>query len=598
MSRQTPIKIQTHTTQRPNHYIVLLHDNVSKDDHFKWVANEVQPSNSLEGVIHDFDSDFLHGYIGEFHPTALGILVYSPDIKSIAEDGLTGNAEFAAEQRDASWGIRRISVDKLDRGNMTTADATYHHFFNLPPVDVYVVDTGMYLLLSYHLSSSLIIRLTLLKGFGSLILTFAQNEFRGRAEVGINLDSESSLTYGHGTHVAGIIGGGRYGVAKHVRLISPLRQIRDVKMTGVNRIKGLEWVWDQVKASGRPSIVNISWGWSASDDEKDPAKSAIDIAVNSLYKAGVHVVIAAGNAGQDVSGTTPARVPVAITVGASDINDGRWIGDNEESNYGSGIDIWAPGEWIWSAFIDSDKQTKRYSGTSMAAPHVSGLIAYLIQLYGNRTPADMKTLLRTLSLKGVLNQTSIKDDSPNYLARNDVNNAEVSVLTNLQPLAEPVVKNKQTVTIDIVKSTTIVVYGKAISSNSQSVTLKLTDKDGNLLAANDGQKTPVLEGQGGPLEITIGDGVSVLTWGPFAGATTLKLEFGHDGDSDDEFDDTRGVEAVRTFETDEFAQFNGCKTSVSEISYDNGYKANTFVTDAIVYVERKPYVYGVMQRFD
>ncbi|KZT38600.1 subtilisin-like protein [Sistotremastrum suecicum HHB10207 ss-3] len=583
MSRQTPLTIHTHATQRPNHYIVVLHDDVAKDNHYRWVADKVQPFNSLAGIKYDFDSDFLHGYIGEFHPDALNALVYSPEVKSITEDGLTEDAEFAApgpaEQRDASWGTRRISVDKLDRGKMTTADASYHHFYNLPPVDVYVVDTG--------------IRIT-------------HEEFCGRAEWGTSLDDDASITRGHGTHVAGIIGGGRYGVAKHVRLIS-------VKATDDHavRIQGLEWVWKQVKASGRTSIVNMSWGWPVSPEETDPANSPVDIAVNSvralmlnrpnfitdsfakLHKAGIHVVIAAGNAGWDVKNTTPARVPVAITVGASNINDGRWVGKELESNYGAGVDIWAPGEWIWSAFHTSDSAYKQFSGTSMnleAAPNVSGLIAYLIQLYGNRTPDDMKTLLRTLSLKGVLNQTSIKDDSPNYLARNDVNNAEVSVLTNLQPLAEPVVKNKQTVTIDIVKSTTIVIYGKAISSNSQSVTLKLTDKDGNLLAANDGQKTPVLEGQGGPLEITIGDGVCVLTWGPFAGATTLKLEFGHDGDS--EFDDTRGVEAVRTFE------FNGCKTSVSEISYDNGYKANTFVTDAIVYVERKPYVYGVMQRFD
>lgn len=241
-----------------------------------------------------------------------------------------------------------------------------------------------------------------------------QEDFGGRARWGKTFSGDTDEDEkGHGTHCAGIAGGTRFGVAKDVALIAvKVRHGTDSDGTADECLQGLEWVHQQAQSTGNPSVVNLSFGHPA-----DPEDTPIDLAVTALINAGIHVVIAAGNKDWNVRQTTPGRVPAAITVASSTIDDAR----AQSSNYGIDIDLFAPGEKITSTWIGSTTATKVKSGTSMAAPHVTGLVAYLIMRYGNKTPAGMKTFVDKLSLKGALKTDTLKN-SPNKLARNDVNN--------------------------------------------------------------------------------------------------------------------------------------------------------------------------------
>ncbi|PPR01533.1 hypothetical protein CVT24_001845 [Panaeolus cyanescens] len=144
------------------------------------------------------------------------------------------------------------------------------------------------------------------------------------------------------------------------------------------------------------------------------ATTALDNAVASLTAGGVHVVVAAGNSNTNAANTSPARAPSAITVGASDINDSR----SSFSNYGSVVDVFAPGTSITSTWIGSTSATNNISGTSMATPHVAGLVAYLISKDGNVSPSAMETKIKNLSTKNAL--SNIPSGTVNYLAFNGI----------------------------------------------------------------------------------------------------------------------------------------------------------------------------------
>ncbi|KAJ3509014.1 hypothetical protein NLJ89_g5446 [Agrocybe chaxingu] len=152
----------------------------------------------------------------------------------------------------------------------------------------------------------------------------------------------------------------------------------------------MNYVLTQARASRRPSIASMSLGASAS--------TPLDDAVARLTSGGVHVIVAAGNDNTDASNTSPARAPSAITVGASTIFDTR----NLLSNFGAVVDVFAPGTDIISTWIGSNTAVNSISGTSMATPHVSGLVAYLISVNGNISPAAMKAYIKSISVKGVL----------------------------------------------------------------------------------------------------------------------------------------------------------------------------------------------------
>jgi cerevisin len=238
------------------------------------------------------------------------------------------------------------------------------------------------------------------------------SQFGGRARWGATFGGYANADgNGHGTHCAGTVGSSQYGVSKAVSLIA-VKVLSDAgsgstsdmyacKLTSISMLRlidfqssfsvsGLNWVLTQARSSGRPSIVSMSLGGGAA--------TALDNAVASLTSAGVHVAVAAGNSATDAGSTSPARAPSAVTVGATTISDTI----ASYSNYGSVVDIFAPGTGVTSTWIGSTTATNNISGTSMATPHVAGLIAYLISLNGNVSPATMSTNLKSLSTKNAI----------------------------------------------------------------------------------------------------------------------------------------------------------------------------------------------------
>ncbi|KXN80636.1 Cuticle-degrading protease [Leucoagaricus sp. SymC.cos] len=217
------------------------------------------------------------------------------------------------------------------------------------------------------------------------------SQFGGRARWGETFGPYADADgNGHGTHCSGTAAGSQFGVAKSANLIA-VKVLSDAGSGAVSDIvSGLSFVQSSARSSGRPSVASMSLGGGAS--------TALDSAVASLTGSGVHLSVAAGNDGADAGNTSPARAPSANTVGATTIADAR----ASFSNFGSVVDVFAPGQNVISAWIGSTTATNNISGTSMATPHVAGLIAYLISVRGNMSPASMSTLLKSLSLKGVI----------------------------------------------------------------------------------------------------------------------------------------------------------------------------------------------------
>ena len=193
-----------------------------------------------------------------------------------------------------------------------------------------------------------------------------------------------------GTHVAGIAASTLHGVAKSANIIAVKVMGDDGTGSGSNIIAGINFVVQAANGSGRPSVINLSI--------TTPGSQAIDDAVENAVSFGVHVVAAAGNDNTDASLSSPARSPAVIAVGATDINDKR----ASFSNFGPDVDIFAPGVGVVSLGNAGDDAVKTLDGTSMACPHVTGLVAYFLALEGNMSPLSMKQKLRSLTTSGVI----------------------------------------------------------------------------------------------------------------------------------------------------------------------------------------------------
>jgi serine protease len=198
--------------------------------------------------------------------------------------------------------------------------------------------------------------------------------------------------------VAGTIGGSTYGVAKEVNL-HPVRVLGcDGKGSVIGVIAGLNWI---IENGQTPGVVNMSLGGPTSD--------SLDIAVNNVIDAGFSVVVAAGNENSDACQVSPARAADAITVGATNSSDTRaWF-----SNYGTCLDLFAPGVSIKSAYNSSGTATAYLSGTSMAAPHVAGAAALYLQKDSSATPQNVTQFITNSATNGVINNA--ETGSPNQL---------------------------------------------------------------------------------------------------------------------------------------------------------------------------------------
>jgi subtilisin family serine protease len=210
--------------------------------------------------------------------------------------------------------------------------------------------------------------------------------------------------------VSGIIGGTTYGVAKKTTLVA-VKVFEGTTGTASTVIAGFEWATNDIVSKGRQNtaVINMSLGGKAS--------VTWDAAVTAAWEKGVLAVVAAGNENGLASTNSPARSPEVICVANIQIDDSRYTG-TFGSNYGDVVDIWAAGTNITSAYATSDDATARLTGTSMASPHVAGLVSYLRGLEGASTAADVKARVLELATPGLVTDTM---NSTNLLAFNGSN---------------------------------------------------------------------------------------------------------------------------------------------------------------------------------
>jgi subtilisin family serine protease len=298
----------------------------------------------------------LRGFGAEMSAPVVEALRSDPRIDYIEQDQIAHAA--GTQTNPPSWGLDRVDQRALPR------DYAYNYNQTGTGVDAYILDTG---------------------------IRFTHVDFGGRAITGVDEITPGGTAAdgnGHGTHVAGTVGGTSYGIAKSVRLISVRVLDNNGSGTYTQVIAGVDWVTGHHTTT--PAVANMSLTGGAS--------SSLDTAVRNSIADGVVYSLAAGNNGANASNYSPARVTEAITVGATDSSD-RWA---SFSNYGSVLDILAPGVSITSAWYTSDTASNTISGTSMAAPHVAGAAALYLEAYPTSTPAQVATGLTSIATSGVI----------------------------------------------------------------------------------------------------------------------------------------------------------------------------------------------------
>ncbi|KAL4782826.1 peptidase S8/S53 domain-containing protein [Aspergillus varians] len=367
----------------PGKYIVTFKSGLGSeqiDAHTTWASNvhkrnlerrDLPDEDLFAGIEKYFKIRNFAAYVGSFDEATIDEIRNSTDVAYVEEDQIW-YLDALTTQTGAPWGLGAISHQGESSTNYiydtSAGSGTY----------AYVVDTG---------------------------INVDHVEFDGRASLAYNaVGGQHVDSVGHGTHVAGTIGGTTYGVSKKANLLS-VKVFQGESSTTSIILDGFNWAANDIVSKGRTgkAAINLSLGGSYS--------YAFNNAVEDAYAEGVLSVVAAGNDNVDASNTSPASAPNALTVAASNRANAR----SSFSNYGSVVDIFAPGESILSAWIGSTSATNTISGTSMATPHIVGLSLYLSALEGLSTPAAVTARIKELATQGVLSGVS---GSPNLLAYN------------------------------------------------------------------------------------------------------------------------------------------------------------------------------------
>ncbi|KAJ5442824.1 Peptidase S8/S53 subtilisin/kexin/sedolisin [Penicillium cf. griseofulvum] len=397
----------------PDSYIVVFKKHVDQDSasaHQSWLQ-EVHTAHTgrmelKKRSLFDFDYEAfmglkhtfhiagsLMGYAGHFPEDVIEQVRRHPDVDYIEKDSEVRTMTDGTVEKNAPWGLARISHrESLSFGNF---NKYLYAEEGGEGVDAYVIDTGT---------------------------NVKHVDFEGRANWGQTIpqgDADEDGN-GHGTHCSGTIAGMKFGVAKkaNVYAVKVLRSNGSGTMSDV--VKGVEWAAEaHIKKSKKGdkkfkgSVANMSLGGGSS--------RTLDLAVNAAVDAGIHFAVAAGNDNADACNYSPAAAEKAITVGASTLADERAY----FSNYGKCTDIFAPGLNILSTWIGSEHATNTISGTSMASPHIAGLLAYYVSLapakdsayaVADVTPKQLKAALISVATEGAL--TDMPADTPNLLAWN------------------------------------------------------------------------------------------------------------------------------------------------------------------------------------
>jgi len=330
------------------------------------VRDGVNPSAvaAQHGARPDFVySAALNGFAGAVSEAARSGLMRDARVLRIEPDGI---ARAVTTQSGATWGI-----DRVDQRNLPLS-TTYTYAATGSGVTAYIIDTG---------------------------INTAHSEFGGRASFGFDAFGGQGVDCnGHGTHVSGTVGGATYGIAKSVTL----KAVRVLDCGGSGSwsgvIAGMDWVTAN-HATGTPAVANMSLGGGAS--------ASVDAALSNMIADGVATAVAAGNGNQggrqqDACKYSPARVPTAMTIGATSSTDAK----TSWSNYGPCVDWFAPGLSIKSAWIGSTTATNTISGTSMATPHTAGVAALYLQSHPTASAQVVRDALYALTTKGIVTNSS------------------------------------------------------------------------------------------------------------------------------------------------------------------------------------------------
>jgi subtilisin family serine protease len=346
------------TTLIEGHYIVVISQNpASKDSRAAEILEQVtgELSKQQGAKINKTYKNALSGFAAELTEKQVKELREDDRVLIVEHDRQVYLHNEPVVQEVSSWGLDRVDQrqEGLDRAYVYTASGK--------GVTAYVIDTGM---------------------------RISHDEFGGRAVLGPDFvqedGDEGADCYDHGTPVAGIIGGTTYGVAKDINLVS-IKVFTCAGSSPESRIlEALDWV--QLNASP-PAVVNASFGYYASE--------AMDLAFENVLDSGIHFAASAGNTDEDACNYSPARIPGVITAGASDIEDKiANYSYNRGSNYGDCVDIFAPGHQTTTASANDDTSSRYFSGTSAAAPYVSGVIALYLEVFPDATPTEVQAALK------------------------------------------------------------------------------------------------------------------------------------------------------------------------------------------------------------
>jgi subtilisin family serine protease len=347
-----------------NQYIVVL-----KDDVVDVEGESIRLSRDFNGDRnggHTYQRA-LKGFSVRMPEQQAARLADDPSVAFVEEDSVVS---LGATQTGATWGLDRIDQRDLP------LNSTYNFNATGSGVRAYIVDTG---------------------------IRASHVDFGGRVISGFTAINDGLGTNdgnGHGTHVAGTVGGSTWGVAKNVTLVAV--RVLDSSGNGTNSgvIAGVDFVTSNHQA-GQPAVANMSLGGGAS--------SALDTAVTNAVNDGVTFAVAAGNESQNACNVSPARAAAAITVGSTTTSDAR----SSFSNFGTCVDIFAPGSSITSAWRTSDTATNTISGTSMASPHVAGVAALFLETNPTASPATVTAAIINNSTPNKV--TNAGTGSPNRL---------------------------------------------------------------------------------------------------------------------------------------------------------------------------------------
>jgi subtilisin family serine protease len=348
----------------------------------------------------------------------------NPQVSYVEEDTLMQTNTIT--QSNPVWGL-----DRIDQHNLPLSKS-FNYNKTGSGVNAYIVDTGI---LASH------------------------QEFNGRVQTGYSAIADNNGTNdcnGHGTHVAGTVGGSTYGIAKNVGLV-PVRVLDCAgsgAMSGV--IAGLDWI---IQNGRKPAVVNMSLGGSA--------YSTLDTAIDNLFNNGYVPVVAAGNSNTDACTSSPARAGKAITVAATDSTDTR----ASYSNYGSCVDLFAPGSQITSAWIGSNSSAATASGTSMASPHVAGVVATMLE---NNSTATPQSITDQLLNQSTINLIQNPMSSPNRLLYNLIDTQTItpvpSIIAHISKLNATTLRYRNgtwraNVTISVVDSNNLAVPNATVTGS-------------------------------------------------------------------------------------------------------------------------------------